>query len=84
MVTQTIGFKDGRNEVQVSDLKPLPVTDAGAEPTDAEARELSLERDAGKQILVELRVISRLLAEGFNVSHELGAIRDDESASVGA
>lgn len=84
MAAQALAFKDGRNEVIVSSDKPLPVTDSGAEPTEPEVRALSLDRETGKQILVELRVISRLLALGLNVMDDVGAIRNDESASVGA
>lgn len=84
MGTTAISFRKGRSEPIVSSDNPLPVTDAGAEPTAAEALAAAVAPDLSTQILVELRVISRLLAAGLNVDEDIEAIRSDESAGVGA
>ena len=53
------------------------VTLAGDDPASAISAEFST------QILVELRVISRLLAEGLSVSDSIESMRNDELAGLG-
>jgi hypothetical protein len=74
--TQVVALDQGGQngpESIVSAANPLMVMEANSEG----------QQDVLSAILIELRVMNRVLAAGLNVGDELNALRRDEDADIG-